>query len=80
MLSPSFGVCKSWHDQFCTRLLRQHASWLSEAEVLGLGEHFSEAPRLIADAWLKLQLKKRWHEIGEGPFPLSDSFASTFAR
>eukprot|EP00439_Symbiodinium_sp_Y106_P028323 s1302_g3.t1 len=59
---------------------RQHASWLSEAEVLGLGEHFSEAPRLIADAWLKLQLKKRWHEIGEGPFPLSDSFASTFAR
>ena len=81
MISPQFGVTRSWHSQFCRRMLKQHASWTSESQILGLDKFFPKAaPGMLEDAWLKLQLKKRWHEVGKGPFLLSQAFTRTFGQ
>ncbi|CAE7225029.1 hypothetical protein AK812_SmicGene46748 [Symbiodinium microadriaticum] len=81
MLSPNFGVTNSWHEQFSLRMLKQHASWTSEAQVLGLDAVFPRAaPRMLEKAWLKLQLRKRWPKICADPFVLSEPFAIQFAK
>ena len=72
MLSASFGVTSTWLQQFHCRLLRQHASFVSEADVM-----FEQAQRqnqsgllpkrlrqYISDAWFKWRLLSRMEALG----------------
>ena len=71
MLSSSFGVTSSWLHQFHCRLLRQHASFVGEADVM-----FDQAQRqnqshllpkrlrhYISDAWFKWRLLWRMDSL-----------------
>eukprot|EP00435_Cladocopium_sp_Y103_P013966 s1337_g3.t1 len=77
MLTTRFGVTWEWHTQFTRRIVHQHASFLGECRVHNLADHGVEhGHEKIANAWMKLQLLKRWPQISDQPFPLSDPFAA----
>ena len=80
ILTTTWGVTWSWHQQFTRRILHQHASWTTESQVHGLREAgLAKGHTLVAQAWLKLQLLRRWRSIGNADaFPLSASFQDTF--
>lgn len=80
MLSPAFGVTWEWHAQFSKRMLHHHATFLGESYVHAFTDHgLSHGHELVASAWMKLQLLRRWPQLSDAPYPLSDSFADVLA-
>ena len=77
MLTTRFGVTWQWHAQFTRRIVHQHASFLGECRAHNFANHgVLHGHEKIANAWMKLQLLKRWPDISDQPFPLSDPFAA----
>ena len=79
MLTPHFGVTWKWHEQFSRRILHHHASFMGESRTHQFETHgHAHGHDMIANAWLKLQLLKRWPRISDEPFCLSQPFSAIF--
>lgn len=61
MLSATFGFSISWLQQFHVRLVRQHASFTSEADVLTAQAVTNSQLHLLPGARLRLLISQGWY-------------------
>ncbi|CAK9060449.1 unnamed protein product [Durusdinium trenchii] len=60
MLSATFGFSVPWLQQFHVRMVRQHASFTSEADVLGAQAAYNSQLHLLPTARLRLLISQGW--------------------
>ncbi|CAK8988953.1 unnamed protein product, partial [Durusdinium trenchii] len=60
MLSATFGFSVPWLQQFHVRMVRQHAFFTSEADVLGAQAAYNSQLHLLPTARLRLLISQGW--------------------